>query len=114
MKNAPDRYRTCDIQINSLTLYHLSYRSSSDLCDSNTRPAGNSRGEQVLTSTARSATTAPKSEWSLLGTMLRSKECLHRINLASSASLATPRTRRLVACVYPTVLTNHVTTRINK
>ena len=37
-KIAPDRYRTCDIQINSLTLYRLSYRSTgSDLGDSNTR-----------------------------------------------------------------------------
>ena len=28
MKNAPDRDRTCDIQINSLTLYRLSYGST--------------------------------------------------------------------------------------
>jgi hypothetical protein len=28
MKNAPNRVRTCDIEVNSLTLYLLSYRSS--------------------------------------------------------------------------------------
>ena len=42
---APDRFRTCDIQVNSLTLYRLSYRSKR--CDHRESNPGSNLGRVV-------------------------------------------------------------------